>query len=163
MLEKGIGFYEPLKKLKIQTFKDTCKQTLAKGTDGTNKEITLKADNRLYSQMLLIAQDRKLGMMEVLSYPFGPKPQVLANGDGFTKKTDKSSHGRHTEKETANTDSITDSRATFVHAMEIVQIINGEKTIFEELSQQVQRQVLHNGERSGRIHVVIDLYEERSG
>ena len=54
---------------------------------GTNKEVVLKADNRLYGQMLLIAQNWKLDMRDVLEYPLGPKPWALANADGTLKKT----------------------------------------------------------------------------
>ncbi|KAK7065893.1 hypothetical protein SK128_003385 [Halocaridina rubra] len=71
------------------------------------------------------AQTRKLDMMEVLSYPLGPKPWPLANGDGLLKKTDKSTLGRHTEKEAVYTDFIDGSRTTIVDAMGIVQKITG--------------------------------------
>ena len=55
-LEMGTGFHETIKKLKIQTFTDIYKQTVAKGT---SKEIILKADNRLFGQMVLLAQKPK--------------------------------------------------------------------------------------------------------
>ncbi|MCG8035008.1 MAG: hypothetical protein JAZ03_22925, partial [Candidatus Thiodiazotropha taylori] len=39
-LEKGSGFYDPIKKLKLKTFADMRKDTVVKGI---NKEIVLKA------------------------------------------------------------------------------------------------------------------------
>ena len=44
--------------------------------------------------MLLIAQNRKLDMRDVLEYPLGPKPWALANADGTLKKTGKSTLGK---------------------------------------------------------------------
>ena len=53
---------------------------------------------------------------------------------------------------------VTGSRATIIDAMGIVQKINGENMTFKEVSQQVLRQVLNNGNRSDRIDVVFDMY-----
>ena len=158
-LAEGIGFYEPIRRLRIKTFSDISKQTVAKGT---NKEVTLRADNRLFGQILLIAQNRKLNMMEVLSYPLGPKPWALANGDGSLKKTDKSSLGRHIEKEAAYMDTISGSRAIIIDGMGIVQQVSGENITFREVSQQVLKKVLYNGEGSERIDVVFDKYMKHS-
>ena len=58
-LEEGVGFYEPIPKLKVKTFSNPRKAASAKAT---SKEIVLKADNRLFGHMLLIAQNRKLDM-----------------------------------------------------------------------------------------------------
>ena len=80
----GSGFYDPIKKLKLQTFSVWQKRTVFKA--GTNRELVLKADNRVFGQMLLIAQKRKLDMKDVLEYPLGPKPCALANADGTLKK-----------------------------------------------------------------------------
>ena len=66
-LEKGTGFYDPIKKLKLKTFSSLKKGTVIKGTE---KEIVLKADNRVFGHMLLIAQNRKLDMKQVLCYPW---------------------------------------------------------------------------------------------
>jgi len=101
-LEKGSEFYDPIKKLKLKTFADMKKETVVKGT---NKKIVLKADNRAFSHMLLIAQNRKLDMREVLCYPLGQKPWALAHGDE-TLKTGKSSLSKHIEKDMATTDMV---------------------------------------------------------
>ena len=65
----GSGFYDPIKKLKLQTFSVLRKRTVCKA--GTNRELVLKADNQVFGQMLLIAQKRKLDMKDVLEYPLG--------------------------------------------------------------------------------------------
>ena len=58
-LKEGVGFYEPIPKLKVKTFSNPSKAASSKAT---SKEIVLKADNRLFGHMLLIAQNRKLDM-----------------------------------------------------------------------------------------------------
>ena len=158
-LEKGSGFYDPIKKLKLKTFTDMKKDTVVKGT---NKEIVLKADNRAFGHMLLIAQNRKLDMREVLCYPLGQKPWALANGDGTLKKTGKASLGKHIEKDMATTDMATGRRATVVDAMGIVQKVHGEQLTFDELSDRILKQILTDGRGSERIDVVFDMYRDQS-
>lgn len=158
-LERGSGFYDPIKKLKLKTFADMKKVTVIKGT---NKEIILKADNRVFGHMLLIAQNRKLDMQEVLCYPLGQKPWALANADGTLKKTGKSSLGKHIEKEMATTDTVSGRRATIVDAMGIVQKVHGEQLTFDELSDRILKQILTDGRGSERIDVVFDMYRDQS-
>ena len=64
---------------------------------GTNREITLKADRRLFGTMILIAKNRKLDMHAVFCHPLGPLPWSLANVDGTMKKTNKSALAKHLE------------------------------------------------------------------
>ena len=77
--EKGdFSFYHWLPRLHLKTFSSIKKTTQKVG----NKEIVLKSDHRLFSNMLLIASNRKLDIKEVLQLPLGPLPWALANGDG---------------------------------------------------------------------------------
>ena len=80
-IQDGTGFYDPIPKLKLKTFSALKKSTVIKGTD---KEIVLKADNRVFGHMLLVAQNRRLDMQDVLCYPLGPNPWALVNADGST-------------------------------------------------------------------------------
>ena len=61
----------------------------SKPAKGKTKEIVMKADRRLFGNMVLIAQSRKLEMRDVLSHPLGRSPLALSNGDGTMKKTNK--------------------------------------------------------------------------
>ena len=45
--------------------------------------------------MILIAQNRKLDMKDVLSHPLGSLPCALANADGSMMKTNKSVLAKH--------------------------------------------------------------------
>jgi len=54
---------------------------------GTTNEIIVRADKRLFAQMIVIAETRKLTMSSVLSHPLGPLPWALASPDGLLRKT----------------------------------------------------------------------------
>ena len=92
-IQKGDCFHDPIKKVKSKTF-TTMKSKPAKGK---TKEIVMKADRRLFGNMVLIAQSRKLEMRDVLSHPLGPLPWALSNGDGTMKKTNKAVLSKHLE------------------------------------------------------------------
>lgn len=62
-LEAGSGFHDPIKKLNLQMFSSLQKSAVIKA--GANREVVLKADNRVFGQMLLITQNRKLDIKEV--------------------------------------------------------------------------------------------------
>ncbi|KAG1713911.1 Lactosylceramide 1,3-N-acetyl-beta-D-glucosaminyltransferase [Nymphon striatum] len=109
-LESGSGFFDPIKKQNLQTFTVLQKNIVVNA--GTNREMILKADNRVFGNMLLIAKSRKLDMKDVLQYPLGPKPWELSNADGTLKKTVKATLGNHLEKEVANVDVPSGSCAT---------------------------------------------------
>jgi hypothetical protein len=158
-LESGTGFYEPIKKLKLKTFADLQKSTVVKGHD---KEVIMKADKQVFGQIVLIAENRKLDMKDVLSYPHGAKPWSLANGDRTLKKTDKANLGKHLEKETAKLDALLGRTATIIDGMAVVQKIHGDNYTFAEISQKILNVVRSDGRGSGRIDVVFDTYNRKS-
>ena len=81
-IQKGDCFHDPIKKIKLKTFT----AMKSKPAKGKTKEIVMKADRRLFGNMVLIAQSRKLEMRDVLSHPLGPLPWALSNGDGTRRK-----------------------------------------------------------------------------
>jgi hypothetical protein len=158
-LEKGTGFFDPIRRVKLRTFSELKRVVVAKGTD---KEIVLTADNRLFGHMLLIAQNRKLSMQEVLSYPLGPKPWALVNALGTLRKTSKASLSTHLEKEIAFRDLPNGPKTTIIDAMGIVQKVKGENRTFGEMSQHILNLVLNDGRGSQRIDIVFDVYKDQS-
>ena len=54
------------------------------------KDVILKADRRLFANMVLVATCRNLDMREVLKHPLGPLPWALSNCGGTLKKTNQS-------------------------------------------------------------------------
>lgn len=62
-----VKFHDTITKAKLKTFTH------------------LKADRRLFAQMIVIAESRNLQMKEVLSHPLGPLPWSLATPDGLMR------------------------------------------------------------------------------
>ena len=95
-LQKGTGFFDPIKKLKLKTFGDMKKRVKLKTS--SNKEVQyIQQGNRAFqllvkSQMLL---SDKLDFAELMSYQLTPVPYSLALADGFMSKTDKSKGMHH--------------------------------------------------------------------
>ena len=91
-----IKFHDTIQKAKLQTFTDLNKKVKVKSK--TSKEIILKADRNLFAQMILIKENRKLQMREVLSHPLGPLPWALSTADGSLRKTNKAVLAKELQK-----------------------------------------------------------------
>ena len=96
-LQKENCFHDPTKKIKLKTFS----AMKSKPVKGKSREIVMKADRKLFGNMVLIAQSRKLQMRDVLS----PRllrhlPWALSNGDVTItmRKTNKAVLSKHIEK-----------------------------------------------------------------
>ena len=157
-LQKGEGFHDTIKKLKLKTFSDMKKKT----ANGPTKEIVLKADRRLFGNMVLIAQSRKLEMRDVLCHPLGPLPWALANPDGTMKKTNKAVLSKHLETKVLPVEEVPHQSATIIDAMGLIQKLHGENRTFNELSDHIFAQMIHSSGGSERIDVVFDVYQDQS-
>ena len=82
----NVNFHDTMKKAKLKTFTDPKK---IKVEASNNQEVFLKAERRLFAQMIVIAECRNLQMSEVLAHPLGPLPLTLANPDSTLRKTNK--------------------------------------------------------------------------
>ena len=145
-MQKGDCFHDPIKKIKLKTF-TTMKSKPAKGK---TKRIVMKADRRLFGNMVLIAQSRKLEMRDVLS-----RPWALSNGDGTMKKTNKAVLSKHLESKVLPVEEVPHPSATIIDAMGLMNKLHGENQTFSERSDHVFSQMLHAGHRSDRIDVVL--------
>ena len=112
--------------------------------------------------MILIAQNRKLDMLDVLSHPLGPLPWSLAGTDGVMKKTNKAVLAKHLESKVSPAEVIPGQYATVIDAMAVIQKVSGENRTFDELSDLILKQMLHHGQTSSRIDVVFDVYRDQS-
>ncbi|CAG9825679.1 unnamed protein product [Phaedon cochleariae] len=157
-LERGEGFFDPIKKINLKTFNTTV--PLKKS--GKNKEIILRADRKLYASMILIAENRHLNMLDVFSHPLGPLPRSLANPDGSIKKTSKTVLGKHLESLISPEDENISSSATIIDGMALIQKLHGENRTFDELSDSILNQILNCGYHSQRIDIVFDTYRDKS-
>ena len=110
-------FYERQPKLQLKTF---CYLKNSKKTKVPGKDVILKADRRLFGNMVLVATSRNLDMRDVLKHPLGPLPWALSNCDGTLKKTNKSTLARHIESRTAPAESIPLPSACIIDGMSLV-------------------------------------------
>ena len=96
-LEKEQPTVHPITKHKLKMFPDLTKKT--KHLNRIVKEIILKADKKLFGQMVLNAQTRKeLTMKEVPCHPLGPLPWSLAPPEGKLWKSNKSTLARELQR-----------------------------------------------------------------
>ena len=157
-LNTGEGFYDSIKKLKLKTFCSGKQKKII----NKNKEIMLKADRKLFGNMVLIAFSRKLDMRQVLSHPLGPFPWALANVDGTIKKTNKAILAKHLESFVSPIEEVFQPCATIVDAMSLIQKLHCESHTFEELSDLIISRILNVSRQSERIDVIFDIYRTES-
>ena len=105
-------------KRKLKTFGDLSKKM--KVHKGTSKEVIIKADRALFAQMIIIAENRKLKMNDVLCHPLGPLPWSLASADGSLRKTNKASLAKELQKNMTAADMIPQSCAQIIDGMAMV-------------------------------------------
>ena len=156
-----VRFHDPIKKHKLKTFSDLTKKT--KHTTVNGKEIILKADRKLFGQMILIAQTRKdLSMKEVLRHPLGPLPWSLATPEGRLRKINKAVLAKELQKSVNFAEEIPQPSATIIDGMALVQKIKGDQKTFGQVALSILSSALREGRQSNRIDVVFDVYRARS-
>ena len=90
-------FHDTMSRAKLKIFSAMNKKVELR--KGTAKEVVLKANRALFTQMIVIAEARQLSMKEVLSHLLGLLPWSLADPDGSLKKTAKSSLAKELQKD----------------------------------------------------------------
>jgi len=147
----SMQFHEKVTKTKLKTFSDIRK-----------KSCSLKADRRLFGQMVIIAESRKLQMRDVLAHPLGPLPWALANGDGSLHKTNKTALARELEKNVSPAEEIPEPSATIIDGMSVVQKLKENDQTFLQLAESALSHVLHEGSKSRHTDIVFDVNREMS-
>lgn len=81
-------FFEPVKKLKLKTFKDISKKVKLKTS---TSKVIIKQQGNIAFQLLTKMQEKNtnLDLDTVMSYQLTPVPYSLGSPDGFLKKTNK--------------------------------------------------------------------------
>ena len=111
-------FHEKMIKKKLKTFSGMRKKP---HSNGRVKEVVLKADRRLFGQMVIIAESRKLQMSDVLAHPMGPLPLALANDGGSLRKTNKAALARESKKNVSPAEETPEPSETIIDGMSLVQ------------------------------------------
>lgn len=97
-------FHETIPKARLQTFTDLNRKVQAKSK--TSKEIILNADRNPFAQMILIAENQKRQMREVLSHPLGPLLWSLSTAAGSLRKSNKAALAKELQKSVSFADVI---------------------------------------------------------
>ena len=155
-----VKFHDTITKAKLKTFTHLNKKVSVKS--GRNQEVILKADRRLFAQMIVIAESRNLQMREVLSHPLGPLPWSLATPDGLMRKTNKASLAKELQRNVQAADAIPQPSACVIDGMALVQRLKGDQKTFAAVAKTLLCRVLNEGGSSDRIDVVFDDYREES-
>lgn len=155
-----VKFNDPMKKMKLKTFADLAKKSKVSKTAG--KEVIIKADRAIFAQMIIIAENRKLKISDVLCHPLGPLPWALATADGSLRKNNKASLAKELKKNITPADEIPQPCARVIDGMAMVQKIGGDQKTFAEVADTLMSIVLNEGTNSERIDVVFDVYRENS-
>jgi len=155
----SMQFREKMIKKKLKTFSDMRKKPRS---NGCAKEVVLKADRRLFGQMVIIAESRKLQTSDVLAHPLGPLPWALANDDGSLRKSNKAALTRELEKNVSPAEEIPEPSATVIDGMSLIQKLKGNDQTFWQLAESALSHVLQQGSKSHRIDVIFDVYREMS-
>ena len=84
LLCDSVGFFDPLPKLRLGTFRDAQKKTTVskKGRKGI-----LRKDRNLFARLLVIGQSKQTDLRQVLVHELGHLPWSLALFDGALVKT----------------------------------------------------------------------------
>ena len=124
-------FHDKMTKKKLRTFTDI---RMKPRKQGLAKEAILKANRNLFGQMILVAENRKLQMSDVLAHPLGPLPWALASGDGSLRKTNKAALARELERNASLAEVIPEPSATIIDGMSLVQKLKGNDKTFPQLA-----------------------------
>ena len=81
-------FDRPIRRRKVKNFTLVASKTTVRGKD--EKLLELKNTRDLFGRLLYISSQKKVDILQVLSYPLVEFPLALAHIDGSLTKTDKS-------------------------------------------------------------------------
>ena len=153
-----VKFHDTIIKANLTTFTHLNKRTSVKA--GQNQEVILRADRKLFAQMIIITESRNLQMREVLSHPLGPIPWSLATPDGLMRKTNKVPMAKGLQKNVQAADSIPQPSAFIINGRTLVQLLKGDQKTFAAVAVTLLRRVLNERGTSDRIDVVFGDYRE---
>ena len=86
LLSDSAGFFDPLPKLRLGTFRDAQKKTTV---SKEGRAVILRTDRNLFARLLVIGQRRQMDLRQLLVHELGPLPWSLALFDGALVKTNK--------------------------------------------------------------------------
>ena len=157
--ERDKSFYDPLKKLKLKTFRSMNKCEEFKCKD---KTVTLHASKDIFLKIAIIAQKRSVDLKLLFRYPLGPLPLSLAEPDGTLKKTVKSSLMHKFEEDLDPVTSIVGNFAFIADGMACIRQLKVLKSTYAEFAVNLLNFIFSQSMSANRIDIVFDVYIKNS-
>ena len=129
--EHRVNFYDRLPLQKLKTFSSLATK---KSVKVGGKEVTVRADSKLFARLLVVAQVRAMDIPTVLSYELGPLPWSLAMLDGGLCKTTKTKLFGLLESGVPPAEQVPQDAAWIVDGMATLQCINTVPETFADLA-----------------------------
>ena len=161
-----VNFWDPLPKLKINTFTSAAKKMEVKATN--DKIITLTTDRELFGRLLVVAKQRYIDLLQVLTHKLSVVPVAIAHGERSLRKTTKSSLMSVLEKNVAVLPSLPPSlipTAFVIDAMALVQVMKSASSAsFGQMAEQYCTHITRMLSQSScsRVDLVFDQYRYQS-
>ena len=153
-----LGFFDPLKKLKLKSFKDLKAVAKIRIKDAV---LPIRLDRDVFARMALISQFRKIDMRLVFSYPLGPLPWALADPYGMPRKTNKAKLAQQLEKQVELTHSYPrDATSVYDGMAELQSFKPPSGATFAVVADKLFTVLMSTP--SKRIDVVFDVYKDVS-
>ena len=111
-------YFDPLRKMKLKSFKDLKTTTKVRTKDLV---LPLRMDRALFGRMALLGQFRKIDMKTVFTFPLGPLPWSLADPYGLPRKTNKAKLSQQLERNTDVAEKFPNNATSIFDGMAVLQ------------------------------------------
>ena len=159
LVEQKVGFYEPLKRLKLGTFTKIMKRPVK---TKSGKIVQFSAQSQIFGKIDIIQQTRKLDLKQIFCYPLGPVPWSLGTSTGELVKTSKSTLMHELEKGSTFVDVTPAPVATIIDGMAMARKMKNSGVTFTEFANQLLKFAVSSNSHSSRIDIVFDVYRKSS-
>ena len=156
LLSDSVGFFDPLSKLKLGTFRDLQKKTTV---SKEGKTVILRTDRNLFARLLVIGQSRQMDLRQLLVHELGPLPWSLALFDGALVKTDKAALPKLLEDGVECLHRMpAQTTAVIIDAMAMLQTMKKIPERFSDLAVMIFKRMLMQAGQARRVDFVGDQY-----
>ena len=159
LVKNSTGFFQTLPKLKLESFRDAQKTSVAAG----DRNVIIRGDRDLFARLLVIGQSRQMDLKGLLTHVLGPLPLSLAPSDGSLAKTNKAILSKELENGVECLSNLPDlTTAVIIDAMVVLQALVRVPDRFSELADMVMTRILTEPGDATRIDFVGDQYPTNS-
>ena len=140
LLSDSVGFFDPLPKLRLGTFRDAQKKTTV---SKEGRDVILRTDRNLFARLLVIGQSRQMDLRQLLVHELGPLPWSLALFDGALVKTNKAALPKLLEEGVESLQCLpAQTTAVIIDAMAMLQTLNKIPERFSQLAEMIFKRIL---------------------